>query len=479
MSPLRAKHQREVVRLHAMWKEAQTELHQTRGELELYASSPAPDDAELQLQNERERMRALSRSNAALKRQLAEVEGEVAESLAIRTVEAEELHALRNQALALSGEKQHAVEKALGAVRDRDAQLKDWRALAERRALEAAQIRKQLESVDGQLTGFRTRIKGLEVELDTSRRSHAELRTRSLAREEQFRESLDVSRGMQQREAFLQERNREILEDNARLLKLLSRTEYRHLSEDATASGGLSFVPPAMNPPCAQLHGHRSLPAKRRVGELAKWVPQEAAEVALAFQLRNPELKSEEIRSTMLTLNKVWRKRESGKLVQLAAKHEAHLVDIRRQIRQRVPMDQIVLRPRTMDVVDGGSPERARRPKSAAKFYVDSADYDQMLGGDGADRAGRSGKEDEAFFQGAVWLGYRSVEHADRLGAKVQDAAQRYADARGAGLRPEELLTVADSAIGQMDAAVLKARTRVRRLFDGALERAAAPGPPL
>jgi len=140
-------------------------------------------------------------------------------------------------------------------------------------------------------------------------------------------------------------------------------------------------------------------------------------------------------------------------------------------------MDQIVLRPRTMDVVDGGSPERARRPKSAAKFYVDSADYDQMLGGDGADRC--SGKEDEAFFQGAVWLGYRSVEHADRLGAKVQDAAQRYSDARGAGLRPEELLTVADSAIGQMDAAVLKARTRVRRLFEGALERAAAPGPPV
>ena len=137
-------------------------------------------------------------------------------------------------------------------------------------------------------------------------------------------------------------------------------------------------------------------------------------------------------------------------------------------------MDQIVLRPRTMDVVDGGSPERARRPKSVAKFYVDSADYDQMLGGDGADRC--SGKEDEAFFQAAVWLGYRSVEHADRLGAKVQDAAQR---ARGAGLRPEELLTVADSAIGQMDAAVLKARTRVRRLFEGALERAAAPGPPV
>ena len=62
-----------------------------------------------------------------------------------------------------------------------------------------------------------------------------------------------------------------------------------------------------------------------------------------------------------------------------------------------------------------------------------------------ADR--RSGKEDEAFFQGTVWLCYRSVEHADRLGAKVQDAAQRYSDARGAGLRLEELLTVADSAI--------------------------------
>jgi len=38
-----------------------------------------------------------------------------------------------------------------------------------------------------------------------------------------------------------------------------------------------------MNPPGTQLHGHRSLPAKRQVGELAKWVPQEAAEVALAF----------------------------------------------------------------------------------------------------------------------------------------------------------------------------------------------------
>jgi len=120
---------------------------------------------------------------------------------------------------------------------------------------------------------------------------------------------------------------------------------------------------------------------------------------------------------------------------QQAAKHEAHLVDIQGKIQQRVPMDQIVLRPRTMDVVDGGSPERTRRPKSAAKFYVDSADYDQMLGGDGRTAAAARRTRRFSRAQCGSATGLWSTRTSSEPRCRTQRSAIQTREGRGCGPR--------------------------------------------
>lgn len=252
-----------------------------------------------------------------------------------------------------------------------------------------------------------SKISVLEKQLSSTDRRMRELDKQLRSREEEVQHTRGLSQGVKAREQHLQERQRQLLADNNRLLKLLARTvEYKSVAQDAQQSEGFSHI--AHNTAASYRAQTEDATARggapnsgepsgaaRAAMELQSWVPSGVLEAALELRHRLDEsVPADELRGFLRAANRSWRKREKAKLRAQKQRHAKESADLRRQLSQRQPLVNVVHR-----VAGGYSVATAGEP-AIAESDDDELEPDHMLT-EGARRA--------AFLEGAVWFGYRTV----------------------------------------------------------------------
>lgn len=475
-------YKREIVRVHGLYRQARAELQAKTEQLErLSAAGGGGADSldavtlelkdrlrfsELQLQRERERSQSVQANLDEVKMALSMCEAEMDRQAAERRVEAEQLLALRQQIKGLNDDKQMALDQALQDVAQKDAELDRLRQRAhELDAGDRAQ-RSELERLHETRRADGSKISVLEKQLASTDRRMRDLDKQLRVREEELQHTRGLTQGVKAREQHLQERQRQLLADNNRLLKLLSRTvEYKSIAQDAKQAGGFSYIsqksagPPFRTQADGAADAEQAPPgvaAARAVMELQSWVPGGAVEAAMELRQRLDEsVPTEELRGFLRAANRSWRLREKARLRAAKQRHNKETASLRRQLSQRQPLASVVQR------VAGGYAVAAVEQHDETLANSDSDD----------DMDGRltEGERRAAFLEGAVWFGYRTIEKTDKMGSKVNTLTQQYYQTAGApGADHKDL---AFAYVKDLDGAVLRCRTSVRRMFEEALVR--------
>jgi hypothetical protein len=274
-----------------------------------------------------------------------------------------------------------------------------------------------------------------------------------------MRHTRTMSSAVSAREQHAVDRQRQLLADNKRLLKLLARTEeYQGMAHDVEDSkGGIAYVKASKKWAQSRSGGmFAGGTATGRKGggvseELQLWVPSEVSDAALDFRHRTGGLVPEaEISAFLRTANKSWRNREKAKLKRHKQRHKGELADLRRQLSQREPLVNVVHR------VAGGYSVKPRT---------------QGMGRAGADDVGGGFTDDDRrrlFLEGSVWFGYRTVEKLDKMGAEVSSVTQDYLREVEAG--PGDIHATSSRCMKDIGAAALNCRGEIRQMFDEILQ---------
>lgn len=484
-------YKREVVRVHGLYKQARLEITQLQAQLGGGGSGGAGLDgvalelkdrlrfSELQLERERSRSQSIQTNLDEVKMALSMCEAEMDRQAAERRVEAEQLLALRQQIKGLNDDKQVALERAYQDLALKDAELDGGnRRLQELEAADRSQ-RSELERLHETGRAGGSKISVLEKQLASTDRRMRGLDKQLRVCEEELQHTRGLTHGVKAREQHLQERQRQLLVDNNRLLKLLARTvEYKSIAQDAKQSGGFSYISQksagvpfrtsdtdaAYAASKAQRRGGNDPEgAARAAMELQSWVPGGVVEAAMELRQRLDEsVPAEELRGFLRAANRSWRLREKAKLRTSKQRHQKETASLRRQLSQSKPMGSVVHR------VAGGYSVDLASSGHRGEADDDSDSDDDM------DGRLTEGERRAAFLEGAVWFGYRTIEKTDKMGNKVNTLTQQYYQVAGApGADHTDL---AFACVKDLDGAVLRCRTSVRRMFEEALADDFNPG---
>eukprot|EP01043_Picozoa_sp_COSAG02_P062439 COSAG02_NODE_8616_length_2500_cov_61.746672_1_plen_547_part_00 len=477
-------YKREIVRVHALYKQANAELQRKTEQLErLSGGSGAIDDvtlelkdrlrfSELQLQRERERSQSIQTNLEEVKMALSMCEAEMDRQAAERRVEAEQLLALRQQIKGLNDDKQMALERAQQDLVHKGAELDRYKQRVRELVTADRSQRSEVERLHEARRADNSKVSVLEKQLASTDRKMRDLDRQLRKAEEERQRTRDLTHGVRAREQHLQERQRQLLADNNRLLKLLARTsEYQTIAQDAKQAGGFSYIAqkstgvPFQSRADSEQVSERADPgvaAGRAVMELQSWVPSGVVEAALELRQRLDEsVPAEELRGFLRAANRSWRSREKEKLRAAKHRHAKETASLRRQLSQRQPLVNVVQR------VAGGYSVAAATQRGGDRTDSDS-DSDNE-----ADGQLTEGERRAAFLEGAVWFGYRTIEKTDKMGNKINTLTQQYYQMVGKpGADHKDLALV---YVKDLDGAVLRCRTSVRRMFEDALVSSLLP----
>lgn len=470
-------YKREVVRVHSLYKQATEELQRKSEQLEKLSTGTGALDhdvtlelkdrlrfSELQLQRERERSQSIQANLDEVKMALSMCEAEMDRQAAERRVEAEQLLTLRQQIKGLNDDKQVALDKAHQSLVHKDAEIDQMRQRVQELEVGSRSQRSELERLHEARRTDGSKISVLEKQMASTDRRMRDQHRQLRKRDEELERTRGLTHGVKAREHHLQERQRQLLADNNRLLKLLSRTaEYRTVAQDARQAGGFSYISQkSAGVPFESRtdgergpdHPHSDIAAGRAVMELQSWVPSGVVEAAMELRQRLDEtVPAEELHGFLRAANRSWRSREKAKLRAAKQRHAKETASLKRQISQRQPLVNVVQR------VAGGYSVAAATHQDGG--HMDS-DSDSDVGGQLTE-----GERRAAFLEGAVWFGYRTIEKTDKMGSKINTLTQQYYQMVGEPGADQRNLAV--SYVQNLDSAVLRCRTSVRRMFEDAL----------
>lgn len=470
-------YKREIVRVHSLYKQANAELQRKTEQLEQLSGGARADDvtlelkdrlrfSELQLQRERERSQSIQNNLDEVKMALSMCEAEMDRQAAERRVEAEQLLALRQQIKGLNDDKQLALDRAHQDLALKDTELDRLnQRLQELDAADRAQ-RSELERLHETGRAGGSKISVLEKQLASTDRRMRDLDRQLRKREEELQQTRGLTHGVKAREQHLEERQRQLLADNNRLLKMLARVpEYKSIAQDAKQAGGFAYISQKSAGSPFQVRTDREhdtertdtgVAAGRAVMELQSWVPSGVVEAALELRQRLHEtVPADELRAFLRAANRSWRSREKAKLRTAKQRHAKETAGLRRQLSQRQPLVNVVQR------VAGGYSVAA-----VTQHDGDRTDSDSDNDSD-SDRHMTESERRAAFLEGAVWFGYRTIEKTDKMGNKINTLTQQYYQT--AGEPGADHKNLAFTYVKDLDGAVLRCRTSVRRMFEDAL----------
>eukprot|EP01044_Picomonas_judraskeda_P009907 COSAG03_NODE_1241_length_4488_cov_6.137161_2_plen_587_part_00 len=468
-------YKREIVRVHTLYKQASAELQRKTEQLEKLSGGPgALDDvtfelkdrlrfSELQLQRERERSQSIQTNLDEVKMALSMCEAEMDRQAAERRVEAEQLLALRQQIKGLNDDKQIALDQAHQDLIHKDAELDRCKQRVQELGVADRSQRSELERLHETRRADLSKISVLEKQLASTDRRMRDLDRQKRNAEEELQRTRGLTHGVRAREQHLQERQRQVLADNNRLLKLLSRTaEYKVVAQDAKQAGGFAYIsqkstgdPFKSGGERGPEHADAGVAVGRAAMELQSWVPTGVVEAAMELRQRLDEtVPAEELHGFLRAANRSWRSREKEKLRAAKQRHTKETAALRRQLSQRQPLVNVVQR------VAGGYSVAAATQHNGD--HMDSDSDDEPGGGQLTE-----GERRAAFLEGAVWFGYRTIEKTDKMGNKINTLTQQYYQSVGAPGADHKDLAL--GYVKDLDGAVLRCRTSVRRMFEDAL----------
>ena len=369
-------HQREMIRIHGLWKVTKDELRAKTQELEALEKRRMTDLIDKDREWE-DTMQSVSHKSRAAQDRLTHMEGQLRRANEERIHESEkvaeltgklndaqfalkqaqdtngrqmiQVHELAGKIKILSSDKQEVIEKSFREIQRQMEALRAKEDEVDVLERKLGQLEAKSRQDKQELSKSKTYIETLEVRLDQQSNVIKTLQGDLESANEQLKYTKVYSKSEQQLHLDIEQ----MKADNARLLRLLATTtefaDFMDFSEDCNGVRYVSSAESDTYPSGGEtvpmvfttlVEGDRPVVVRK---EKEYWVPTDALREATEFKHRHlPALPVELFSELLLRLNHIWYQRECRRLKRQKKAQQEVVDKLKRQLAQRMPYEEVV-----------------------------------------------------------------------------------------------------------------------------------------